>query len=221
MGKYEKQEWIGKKFGRLTVIASVNITHTNGGHQWYWRVKCDCGEERIARPQDLIKGHTKTCGCGRFDYIPPNKTHDESHTRLHNIWCGMNNRCNPDNTSADRYGKRGITICDEWRDYEKFAQWARENGYQDNLTIERKDVNGNYCPENCTWIEFGKQARNRSTTHWVDFQGRRVSLAEACEIANLPYKQIFERIVKRHWPVELALTTPIHFKELGIKGYHG
>jgi hypothetical protein len=121
----------------------------------------------------------------------------------------MNDRCNPNHADSKGYGKRGITICDDWKTYENFAEWARNNGYSDNLTIERIDVNGNYCPENCTWIPLAQQARNRRTTHWVEFNGRRMSLAEACEIAGLPYKQVFERIVKRHWEVEKALTVPM------------
>ena len=206
---YDKPEWIGKKFNSLTVIEPKHVTLNNGTNQWFWRVKCDCGEERIEKPIEIIKGKIKTCGCGRFSRTPWNKTHDESHTRLHNIWCGINNRCAPTHLYTERYGKRGIKICEEWSDYNKFAKWARENGYQDKLTIERIDVNGNYCPGNCTWIELAKQARNRRTTHWVEFQGRKMSLAEACEIANMPYKQVHYRIKRKKWPVETALTTPV------------
>ena len=137
-------------------------------------------------------------------YIRGIKTHGESHTRLHNIWCDMNKRCkhNP------QYAGRGIAICDEWKDYEVFAEWARTNGYADNLTIERVDVDGNYCPENCKWIEFAKQARNRTTTKWVEYRGRTMSLAEAAELANLPYKTVHLRI-KKGWSVERALSTPL------------
>lgn len=133
--------------------------------------------------------------------------HGESHTRLHNIWCGINKRCKPDGV----YGKKGIFMCDEWKDYTVFAKWARENGYADDLTIERVNVKGNYCPENCTWIPLGKQARNRSTTRWVEYQGRRMSLAEAAELANLPYKEVHLRI-KKGWSVEDALSTPLFQK---------
>lgn len=213
---YNKPEWIGQKFNKLEVIEPVHVTLNNGTNQWFWRVKCDCGEERMEKPIAVINGKVKTCGCGKLSYIPRNKTHNESHTRLHNIWCGMNNRCDPTHAHTERYGKRGISICEEWKQYENFASWARHNGYKDNLTIERKDVNGDYCPENCTWIELKKQARNRCTTHWVNFQGREMSLAEACEIANMPYKQVFERITKLNWSVETALMTPMHFKSLGI-----
>ena len=132
------------------------------------------------------------------------KTHGESHTRLHNIWCDMNKRCkhNP------RYAGRGIKVCKEWEDYTVFAKWARENGYADNLTIERIDVGGDYCPNNCKWIELIKQARNRTTTKWVEYQGRKVSLAEASELAGLPYKTVHLRI-KKGWSVERALSEPL------------
>ena len=96
------------------------------------------------------------------------KHHGESHAHLHNIWCGMNDRCNPANVASKNYGDRGISVCEEWRDYTKFAEWARNNGYKEGLSIERKDVNGDYCPENCTWIELEKQARNRRTTRFVE-----------------------------------------------------
>lgn len=135
------------------------------------------------------------------------KTHCESHTRLHNIWCGINKRCKSD----VRYGGRGIIICEEWKDYENFAKWARENGYTDELTIERIDVNGNYCPSNCTWIPLGKQARNRRTTFWVEYNGKTMSLAQASEEAGLPYKQVFFRI-KHGWTPERALSTPLFKK---------
>lgn len=92
--------------------------------------------------------------------------------RLYSIWVGMRSRCrNPNVTSYERYGGRGITVCDEWQDYENFAQWALSNGYTDEMTIERKDVNGNYCPENCSWIAKGDQARNRRSNCKVTING--------------------------------------------------
>lgn len=130
--------------------------------------------------------------------------HHESHTRLHNIWCDMNKRCK----HHKQYAGRGIKVCEEWKDYSVFAKWARENGYEDDLSIERIDVDGDYSPDNCKWIPAGDQARNRTTTKWVDFCGRKMSLAEAAEIAGLPYKQVHYRI-KHGWSVEKALTTPL------------
>ena len=206
--KYKSEEWIGKKFGWLTVIEPINRENKNGNTQWYWRVKCKCGNEKIMLPYDLIKGKSMSCGCYAKSGAQVLRTHQESHTPLHNIWCGMNNRCNPNHIHSRGYGKRGITVCDEWRDYTKFAEWARSHGYEEGLTIERIDVNGDYSPENCTWIPLGKQARNRRTTFWVEYQGRTMSLAEAAELSGLPYKQVHYRI-KHGWSIDDALTTPL------------
>ena len=137
------------------------------------------------------------------------KSHGESHTYLHNIWCGMNNRCNPEHVSSKNYGERGISVCEEWRDYEKFAEWAKNNGYSEGLSIERKDVNGDYCPQNCEWIDVKKQARNRRSTFWVEWEGKRMSLAEAVEMSGLPYKEVHYRIKRCGWSIEDALTKPL------------
>ena len=132
-------------------------------------------------------------------------THGESKTRLYSIWGDMISRCNPGNRCSVGYGERGITVCDEWKRYENFAEWARNNGYDDTLTIERTDVNGNYEPSNCKWIPKNKQIRNRRNTIYVEYNGQKMSLADACEKAELPYMLVFNRIYKYKWPVKRAL----------------
>ena len=169
MAKYNNPAYIGYKYNMLTVIGIEHHTANNGCNEWWWRVKCDCGKEKLAKPIEVTNGHCVSCGCFKKTIGVESRTHGESHTRLHNIWCGMNNRCNPNNSVSKRYGKRGIKVCEEWQDYTRFRDWALANGYKDGLTIERKNVDGDYCPENCTWIMKVKQARNRGTTHWVDY----------------------------------------------------
>ena len=213
---YDKSEWIGKKYGRLTVIGAVNVKTTQTT-QWYWKMKCDCGNITVVKPREAISGKIVSCGCYRKNRGCLTKTHGMSRTRLHNIWCGINNRCNPNHKNTEGYGKRGITICDEWAEFENFREWAITNGYRDGLTIERIDVNGNYCPENCKWIELEKQARNRRTTKWVVYNGREMSLAEASEIAGLPYKAVHYRIKKLGWSVEKALSEPMKDSSLSLK----
>lgn len=210
MAKYNDPEYIGKKYNMLTVLEPVPHRYKNGNAAWLWRVRCDCGTEKIVRPIGIISGKNVSCGCYRKSgkIAEKNIVHGESHSRLHNIWCSMNDRCNPNHANTGNYGKNNISVCEEWRDYTKFAQWARANGYEEGLSIERKDVMGDYCPENCTWIPMEKQARNRTTTRWVEFQGRRMSLAEAAEIAGLPYKQVHLRL-KKGWSLEDALTKPL------------
>ena len=205
--KYNNPEWVGKKFNMLTVI---EIIHDDIAKGWRWRVRCDCGNEKIYQPNKVVRGLNVSCGCYRKTRLGPNPpTHRESHTRLHNIWCGMNSRCDPSHVDAERYGKRGIRVCEEWHDYTKFAEWARSHGYEDGLTIERIDVNGNYEPSNCKWIPISKQARNRTTTRWVEYQGETMSLAEAAERAGLKYKEVHYRIHKLGWTLEDALSIPI------------
>ena len=204
---YNKDEWVGKKYGKLTVMSAVNVK-TKQGSQWYWEMMCDCGKVATVKPYDAISGKTVSCGCYRKNRGCLTKTHGMSRTRLHKIWCGINNRCDPNHKNSERYGKRGITICEEWSRFENFRDWALANGYADNLTIERIDVDGDYCPNNCKWIELIKQARNRTTTKWVEYQGRKVSLAEASELAGLPYKTVHLRI-KKGWSVERALSEPL------------
>lgn len=131
--------------------------------------------------------------------------HGESKTRLYSIWGDMLSRCNPSNKCSVGYGERGITVCDEWKKYENFAHWAKNNGYNDTLTIERINVNGNYEPSNCKWIPNSKQIRNRRNTIYVNYNGENISLAEACEKAELPYMLVFNRIYKYKWSVKRAL----------------
>lgn len=223
MENYRDEKWIGKRFGMLTVNEPVHVVFKNGGKQWFWMTRCDCGNEYVGKPNEIISGRVVSCGCYRKTRESVNKRHNKSHTRLHNIWCGMNNRCRHHRL----YAGRGIQVCDEWKAYEVFEEWAYANGYDDKKTIERIDVNGNYCPSNCKWIPLEEQARNRTKTKIVEYNGEKMSLAEACEKAGLPYKQVFERIQKHGWSAEKALSTPIRVKsdlhkrcdELGLD-YH-
>lgn len=207
--KYNDKSWIGKKYNMLTVIGSEYKANYNGRSGWFWKVRCDCGTEKIMCPTSVIKGKNVSCGCyvrsgevGR----KANVTHGETNTRLYSIWSGMIKRCNPISGEMN-YGGRGIRVCESWHDYINFAEWARSNGYDDNLTIERKNVDGNYCPENCTWIPLKLQSRNRRTTHWVEYQGRKMSLAEACELAGIHYGSVVAR-VNNGMSFEDAITIP-------------
>ena len=207
--------WIGKKFGRLTVIGfEKSKKHT----KWNWKCKCDCGNVRVVDPAAVKKGNTRSCGCLHDEECAKRATKFKhsiyEYKRLHGIYHGIKRRCY--RVSEPRYkdyGGRGIKMCDEWLDknngFDNFVEWALSHGYTDKLTIERNDVNGNYCPENCSWITLEEQRNNQRGTLWVEYKGERVRLKELCEKeAVVSYDTVHDRIYKRGWDLERALTTP-------------
>lgn len=191
--KANNPDWIGKKFGKLTVTGFVFKNK-----RWLWECKCDCGNTTIAYPQQLITGRQKACHCGKsVTFREMHHKHGGAGTRMYEIWCSMKKRCNnPHSPGYVHYGGRGISVCSDWNTFPPFRDWALTHGYSDDLTLERIDVNGNYCPENCKWIAFAKQALNRTSNIVVDIDGERHTLVEWCQIRNLKYHTVYSRIYR-------------------------
>ena len=159
---------IGDKFERLTVIGveTVKREKQRGRTKLYVCV-CDCGKTSKVRASDLALGRTKSCGCYTSDLTTKrNTTHGQSKTPLYKTWKGMRERCTrPTHQFYSYYGGKGIKVCGEWmHNFVAFAEWANSHGYIEGLSIERTDINGNYCPENCTFIPLKEQALNRRNT---------------------------------------------------------
>lgn len=188
----------GLTFGRLTVIKRAgNI----GDRRTTWLCKCECGNEKIIEGDSLRSGKTKSCGCIRSETMRKKKLiHGFGNERLWDIWKHMNNRCyNTSHPNYKRYGGRGITVCDEWKnDYLAFKEWALNNGYAENLTIDRKDNDGNYEPSNCRWVILDEQNYNKRNTVFITINGETRNLKEWSEISGLSKHLIYSRF-RRGW----------------------
>lgn len=198
----------GQQFGRLFVIERVgNYISPQGVKQAQWRCKCKCGNETNVTTAKLRSGHTQSCGCKVVETIAQmNKTYGMSNSRLHYAWGNMKSRCyNPNNRFFKRYGGRGITVCEEWRDsFTAFVDWAMENGYRDNLTIDRIDNNKGYSPNNCRWVTAKVQANNRSTSKVYVIDGTAKSISEWCERYTKKKSTVAYRL-NAGWTIEEAL----------------
>lgn len=152
----------GNRYWKLTV---VGFSHEKNGH-YYWDCQCACGKSVVVDGGDIKSGHTTSCGCFRLQrQIEVNTRHGLTNHRLHGIWEGIKTRIfNKKSVPYKNYGGRGIKLCKEWMDFIKFYVWAMENGYEDPLTIERIDVDGDYEPGNCKWIPRSEQSKNRRNT---------------------------------------------------------
>lgn len=201
---------INQTFGRLTVI---DFAYSKEGRS-FWKCKCNCGNEKIIIGKDLQNGHIRSCGCLRIETSKKRMiTHGATDTRLYNIWTSMKARCE---TSKKKkfikdYQNRGINICAEWHDFSVFQKWALENGYKDDLSIDRIDNNKGYYPENCRWADNFTQANNKRNNHWLTYNNKTQTIAQWSKELGMKYNALNERL-RKGWSVERALSTPIMCK---------
>lgn len=184
----------GRKFGKLTVKNFNGIKKERA----YWLCKCECGNEKITSGKLLKNGNCISCGCVQKEIASRNsKTHGKSKTRIYYIWQGMKERCNnPNNLNYFNYGGRGIEVFDDWNKFEEFEKWSMLNGYNDDLSIERINVNGGYNPNNCTWIPLRLQSRNRRNVINIEFNGTVKTLTEWSKYFNVSHSTIQYHIKK-------------------------
>ena len=160
-----KKNLKGKKFGRLIALKDSNKKSKCGSSMWI--CICQCGKITEIDIRHLNSNHTRSCGCLRKEYRHGDAKEISKHYRLYRIWIGIKYRCfKPHHISYRYYGKKGIKVCFKWEnDYLSFKNWALQNGYKKNLTIDRIDNNGDYCPENCRWITRAENAKKGSNSY--------------------------------------------------------
>lgn len=174
MSKKRREDLTGQKFNMLTAL---EFHKKNESRKTFWYCKCDCGNIVSVRSDQLKSGNTKSCGCWKrkTDAINARKnhTHKMSGTPLYASWQRIKARCfNKNSPDYPDYGGRGITVCDEWKnDFEKYKEWALQNGYEKNLSIDRINNDGNYEPSNCRWADDTQQAYNRRSNVFLEYKG--------------------------------------------------
>lgn len=219
----KKLDLLGQRFGRLVVTECLGQQEKTG-RRILWKCKCDCGNEIVARSDCLRRGVTKSCGCYSRDVHSEQLkkqavTHKGSNDRLYRIWSGMRSRCgNETHSSYHNYGARGIMVCEEWEhSYPAFKKWAIENGYDENAkrgdcTLDRIDVNGNYCPENCRFISNAEQCNNTRRNHLVTLNGETKTFTQWLNEIGIERSTVYGRI-DRGWPIYEAFFTPVNSRE--------
>lgn len=181
----------GRKFGKLLV--SDQYTRSEQG-RYYWTCRCDCGKETIARASDLTTGNTTSCGCVKFTH---KTTHGLRDSPEYVVWNNMLQRCgNSSNPMFHYYGERGIEVCPQWQSFGTFIADMGPRPSPDH-SIERRDVNGNYEPDNCYWATPDVQANNRRNNVVVEFEGQSYTLAQLAAKTGVGYQTLRQRIFKQ------------------------
>lgn len=188
----------GEKFGYLEV---VSITDERKHGKVVWLCKCSCGNLTRVTSNNLQNGSTMSCGCYSKKVLAQSRVkHGMHNSRIYNIYICMKERCyNPNSKSYLEYGGRGIEICDEWlgeSGFQNFCSWAFTNGYEEKLTIDRINVNGNYCSENCRWTTRKVQNNNTRRNRVIQYNGESHSVSEWVEITGINRSTLVTRLNK-------------------------
>lgn len=200
MGKF--RDLTGLRFGRLTVIKQYSNNHG----QIKWLCRCDCGGTTTVLGGHLITGHTKSCGCLERETKATQQGLRVKYPKLYRVWSHMKSRCeNPKDKSYKGYGARGIAVCKEWQTLRNFIEWALNNGYKENLTLDRINNDGNYEPCNCRFTDVKTQSNNRRSNRYETYNGETHTVAEWADILKVPYHKITYRLNKCNWSISQVI----------------
>lgn len=198
-----------KRFNRLVAIKTVGVDKNK---KIIWECLCDCGNTCNVTSNSLMVKDTQSCGCLKKESRKnrkPSLTHGGSGTRLYSIWKGVRNRCFYLNSkNYERYGGRGITVCEEWKDnFVNFRDWSLSNGYKEGLTIDRIDNNGNYEPSNCKWSTNKEQQNNKENNVLITYQNETKTLSQWAEEKGINNSALWGRYYKG-WKDEKLFSEP-------------
>jgi hypothetical protein len=196
-----RKDITGQVFGRLT---AVKPSYINARRSVVWRCRCECGGETEVPVNYLVRGNTRSCGCLAVEMKPTyRRKHGKSQTDMYFAWKTMHRRCtDPKHPRWERYGGRGITVCDRWKSYENFLADMGER--PEGTSIDRIDLDGPYAPENCRWATPKEQARNKSNSRFVEWDGRRQTIAAWAEEQGIGESTLRARL--RLKPLHIAMT---------------
>ena len=200
MGK--RLELAGQKFGRLTVRDYYERRHG----RIFWKCICECGNEICSTVAPLRNGHTKSCGCSRYEKVT---IHGMEGTPTYRSWRAMLDRCtNQNNARYKDYGGRGVIVCSRWFNFVNFHEDMGER--PKDKTLDRKDNNGNYCKGNCKWSSLIEQGNNKRNNHIITFDEKTLTLQQWADKLGMHSKTLSARIIDLKWSIERALTTKVY-----------
>lgn len=209
--RFNVDDYIGKRSYMLTVVGLAPRAEKD--RAWKLLCRCDCGNATRITPSQFDAGKVMSCGCLRKS--PRNEFDGHSKHPLYKIWIQMMRRCyNPKTKHYDRYGGRGISVCEEWHTFNNFALWSESiGGRPPGTSLDRIDNDGNYAPSNCRWADLKTQHRNTSANIVVEYNGERKTLIEWAETTGISWSALNHRY-HRGWPVDRMLTEPMHKKNI-------
>lgn len=207
----------GQKFGRLTAVRTAG--KTNGG-QYVWHCVCDCGATKDVAMAHLVAMTTRSCGCLRYKAAEARRTHGGRQLKEYHVWFTMRQRCsNPNSNCYERYGGKGITVCDRWLGRDGFANFLADMGMRPSPehSLDRIDNEKGYEPGNVRWATKSEQARNRKSNRWFSVRGQRLCLADCTALSGLHRMSIHD-LMKNGWTMELILDTTLRCKANAAEG---
>lgn len=184
----------GMAFGRWEVLGRAS----QQSEKARWICKCACGKEKIVLGESLRNGKSTSCGCYRKEKTKSTKQkHGYSSSRLYKIWSSMCYRCaSAKSMNYKYYGGSGISVCEEWKEFDNFRNWSYENGYNDTLSIDRIDSDKGYCPSNCRWVTTRDQMLNKKCVRKITYHGNVYTVRDIAEMKNISYSTLSKGICK-------------------------